>query len=252
MNFRPTPLAATLIEARRRKRLAPFAPQLVPASISDAMSVQKEVAEGVGASVCGWKVGYSPDGVPVAGPIYGEVMHRNGAAVPLGPSGRSGIEVEIALRLGKDLPPRPGQPYRRAEILDACQALLMAVEIVEGRFPDPPKPPFLALLADNSSNGAFVCGTELRDFRKLDLSGLLCKLALDGKRTHEAVGGHAKGDPLIPVIDYVNRPCDMLGGLRDGQIVTTGTLSGCPFVEGGVKVLAELEGLGEIAFEIVS
>ncbi|MBV9519508.1 MAG: fumarylacetoacetate hydrolase family protein [Hyphomicrobiales bacterium] len=251
MNSRDTQIAAALIEARRRGGLAHFAPQLAPASLADAMAIQKEVAQAIGASIAGWKVGYAPNGIPVAAPIYANVVHRSGDTVPVGPSGKSGIEVEIALRLAKDLPPLRGRPYARADILDACEALLVGVEIVESRFPEPPKPPFLALLADNSSNGAFVRGAELRDARGLEVSRLRCKLTLDGKLAHEGVGGHAKGDPLLPVIDYVNHPCDLLGGLRAGQIVTTGTLSGCPFVEGAVKVAAELEGLGEIAFEIV-
>ncbi|MBV9518815.1 MAG: fumarylacetoacetate hydrolase family protein [Hyphomicrobiales bacterium] len=252
MNSRQTQIAAALVEARRRGGLVPFTSQLAPASLADAMAIQKEVAEAIGASIAGWKVGYAPDGIPVAAPIYAKAMHQSGDAVPVGPSGKSGIEVEIALRLAKDLPPRRGHAYERADILDACEALLIGVEIIEGRFPDPPKPPFLALLADNSSNGAFVRGAQLRDFGGLAVSRLRCKLALDGKVAHEAVGGHAKGDPLLPVIDYVNHPCDLLGGLRAGQIVTTGTLSGCPFVEGAVKVLAELDGLGEVAFEILA
>lgn len=250
MSSQPTPFAAALIEARRRRGVAPFTSPIAPATIAEAMAIQKEVADAMGASVAGWKVGYAPDGSPVAGPIYTTVMHASGDALPLGPSAKSGIEVELAVRLSKDLPRRPGRPYERTEILDACEALLMGVEIVESRFADAPKLPFLALLADNSSNGAFVGGQEVREFRGLELSRLRCKLALDGKVAHEGVGGHAKGDPLVALIDYVNRPCDALGGLRAGQIVTTGTLSGCPYVAGAVKVFAELEGLGEVAFEI--
>jgi 2-keto-4-pentenoate hydratase len=246
------PFATALIEARRRGGLAPLTPQITPANIADAMAIQKEVADALGASVAGWKVGYAPDGVPVAGPIYATVMHASGDAIPLGPSARSGIEVELALRLSKDLPSRPARPYARMEILDACEALLIGVEIVESRLAEPPKPPFLALLADNSGNGAFVRGREVRDFRGLELSRLHCKLALDGKVVHEGMGGHAKGDPLLALLDYVNRPCDAFGGLRAGQIVTTGTLSGCPYAEGAVKVFAELEGLGEVAFEVAA
>jgi 2-keto-4-pentenoate hydratase len=243
-------LERALIEARRQGKLAAFAPDLVPAGIADAMAIQKTVKEAVGASVAGWKVGYAPDGTPVAAPLYGNVIYRNGAALGVGPSGKSGIEVEIALRLIKDLPPRLGRPYSRTEILDASQALLAGVEIVEARFPDPPKPPFLALLADNISNGGYVCGPDAKDARELDLSRLRCTLVVDGRAVHEGVGGHAKGDPLVPVIDYANNPCDLLGGLKAGQIVTTGTLNGCPFIEGACRIVAEIEGLGKVEVEI--
>ena len=243
-------LADALIEARRAGRLARLTPDLVPVDIAAAMRTQKVVAEAIGGSIGGWKVGYTPDAIPVAAPIYAHLMHRSGATLGQGPSRRSGIEVEIALLLGRDLPPRPGRAYGRTDILDAAQALLAGIEIVEPRFPESSKPPFLAILAANINNGGYVRGEEVRDFRGLDLSHLRASLVIDGRKVHEGVGGHAKLDPLIPVLDYANTPCDLLGGLRAGHIVTTGTLSGCPYVEGAAKVVAEIEGLGEVEVEI--
>jgi 2-keto-4-pentenoate hydratase len=250
MSEASTELGRALIEAHQTRRLVNFAPRLVPASVAEAMRVQKEVIDAVGASVAGWKVGYTPDGIPVAGPIYAGVMHAGGAVLRHGPLGKSGIEVEIALLLGQDLPPRPGKPYRRDEVLAATRALIAGIEIVAPRFPDPPKPPFLAILADNIGNGAYLRGAEISDFRGLDLAHLRARLTIDGRTVHDAIGGHAKGDPLAPVVDYANRPCDLLGGLRAGQVVTTGTLSGCPYVDGAAKVTAEIGGLGEVRLEI--
>ena len=244
-------LAQTLIEAQQEARLAAFRPSLVPANVAAAMAVQRDVARALGAKVAGWKVGYTPEGAPVAGPLYAKRLHPNGGKLPVGPSRKSGLEVEIALRLGKDLP-RRSEPYTRAELLDAASALLIGVEIVEARFPDPPKPPFLTLLADNLGNGGYVCGKDVTDFRGLELEHLRCSLAVDGRLIHEGVGGHAKGDPLAPALDYANAPSDLLGGLKAGQVVTTGTLSGCPFIDGACKVEAEIEGLGKVAFEITA
>ena len=246
MSNAPSELGRALIEARREARLTHLDLALAPADIAAAMRVQREVLEAVGASVAGWKVGYTPEGSPVAAPIYAGVTHKSGATLRHGPSRKSGIEVEIALLLGRDLPPRPGRPYDRAEILDAGRAVLAGVEIVASRFPDSPKPPFLIAVADNMGNGGYVPGKAVDGFRSLDLSKLRARLTIDGRKMHDAIGGHAKGDPLSPIIDYVNRPCDILGGLRAGQIVTTGSLSGCPYVEGAVHIVAEVEGLGEI------
>ena len=239
-------LARVLIEARKGARLASFSPALIPESLAGAMRVQKAVAQAIGARVGGWKVGYMPDGTPVAGPLYAADMHESGARLRHGPLRKSGIEVEIAILLARDLPPRPGKPYGRDDILAATAAVLAGVEIVASRFPDPPKPPFLAILADNIGNGGYVRGAETGEFARLDLARLRARLVIDGRVTHDAVGGHAKGDPLLPVIDYANAPCDLLGGLKAGQLVTTGTLSGCPYVEGAASITAEIEGLGEV------
>jgi 2-keto-4-pentenoate hydratase len=245
-----SPLARALIEARRDRKLLRLSQELVPADVAAAMTAQRQVLDAVGGSVAGWKVGYTPDGVPVAGPIYAAVTHKSGATLRHGPARKSGIEVEIALLLKRDLPPRPARPYGRDDILDAAQCLFAGIEIVASRFEDPPKPPFLAILADNLGNGAYACGGEARDFRGLDLERLRTRLAADGRELHDGVGGHAMGDPLTPVIDYANRPCDLLGGLKAGHFVTTGTLTGCPYLEGARRIAAEIEGLGQVELEI--
>jgi len=244
------PLARALIETRRNERILPFSADLTPRDINEAMAIQGVVAHAVGASVAGWKVGYTPDMIPVAAPLYAQVIHRSGARLRVGPSRESGIEVELALRLRRDLPPRPGAPYSRDDILDATEALLAGIEVVESRFQREPRPPFLVLLADNISNRAYVCGSDVKVDRALDLVSLRVLLTVDGRSIHEGVGGHASGDPLAPVIDYANRPCDVFGGLKAGQIVTTGSLSGCPFIQGACRIEASIDGLGKVALEI--
>jgi 2-keto-4-pentenoate hydratase len=249
-----SPLAQALIAARREGRLLrpDEAKDLAPAQVSAAMLAQRQVLDAIGASIAGWKVGYTPDGIPVAAPIYAGVTHHGGARLRHGPARKSGVEVEIALLLGKDLPPRPGKPYGRDDILDATKALFAGVEIVASRFEDPPKPPFLAIVADNINNGAYVRGRETADFSDLDLARLRTRLQAGGRELHNGVGGHSMGDPLIPVIDYANKPCDLLGGLKAGQFVTTGTLTGCPFLEGPAQITGEIEGLGKVELELIA
>jgi 2-keto-4-pentenoate hydratase len=250
MTAHTSPLARALIEARRNQRLLPFNAELTPRDVNEAMAIQGVVAHAVGASVAGWKVGYTPDMIPVAAPLYAQVMHQSGARLRVGPSRESGIEVELALRLGRDLPPRPGVPYSRNDILDVTEAFLAGVEVVESRFPREPRPPFLALLADNIGNCAYVCGSDVKVDSALDLGSLRVLLAVDGRSIHEGVGDHASGDPLAPLIDYANRPCDVFGGLKAGQIVTTGSLSGCPFIEGACRIESSIDGLGKVALEM--
>jgi 2-keto-4-pentenoate hydratase len=251
MTIAQSQLGRALIQARRDATLVQLSTELVPTDVARAMRVQKEVMDAIGASVAGWKVGYTPEGIPVAAPLFAADIYRSGATLRHGPARKSGIEAEIALVLGEDLPPRPGRPYSRDEILAASRAALAGIEIVAPRFTEPPKP-FLAAVADNIGNGAYVLGPEVKDFRGLDLTRLRSQVKIDGRTTHDAVGGHPKGDPLAPVVDYANAPCDLLGGLKAGQVVTTGSLSGCPYVEGAIKIVVEIEGLGVVDLKIDS
>ncbi len=194
----PSRLAKALIEARRQARLASLDPALVPPNVQAAMSVQREVTQAMGAWVAGWKVGHTPDGIPVAAPIYASATHPGGARLRHGPLRKSGIEVEIAILLGKDLPPRQGRPYGRAEILDATQAVLAGIEILASRFPIRRSRISSRSSPTISATAAYLRGDELRDFRTLDLAKLRARLEIDGEVQHDAIGGHAKGDPLVP------------------------------------------------------
>ncbi len=66
------------------------------------MGVQDDVAHAC-AQVGGWKVGFGPDGVPFAGPLYqaGSRVRPRPTARPR----RSRDRVELAFRLARDLPP---------------------------------------------------------------------------------------------------------------------------------------------------
>jgi 2-keto-4-pentenoate hydratase len=240
---------ATFAAALAAAHVAPFpaveAAGALPATMADAMQVQAAVAETLGAEVAGWKVGFSADGVPFAAPLFSGYMETTGATLPMRQGGVWGVEPEIAVRLGRDLPPRPGQPYSRAEIMDAVAAVLTGIEIVGSRIIDHDSAPFPVRIADNFMNAGYVAGAELADWRHLDLTALRATLTLGGKTVHDAAGGHPNGDPLKPLEDYANAQCDRLGGLKAGQIVTTGSLCGLVKVPEACEAVAVIDGIGE-------
>ena len=67
---------------------------------------------------------------------------------------------------------------------------------------------------------------------------------------HDAVGGHPQGDPYAPLVAWANAQCDRLGGLRAGQIVTTGTLTPPRPVDRPCRVRATIEGVGDVALAL--
>ena len=211
-----------------------------------AMRTQREVADALGARVAGWKLGFSADGVPVAGPLYATVVQASGAARRVPPRGFL-VEIELAFRLARDLPARE---YTREAVLDAVSEALVGIELIRGRFGEPPGVPFPLWLADNLGNDGYVTGTSTRDFRSLDLRALRCRFEVDGATIQEGVGGHPQGDPVEPLRAYASRPNDALGGLRAGQVITTGSLTKPYRIDRAASIAATLEGIGAVALAL--
>ena len=130
------------------------------------------------------------------------------------------IECEVAFVLGADLPPR-AQPYTRGEIEAAIEAVVPPFEIADSRCPA--DAPNLLKLADCMGNGFFISGAPVRDWRKLDLENLAITLTLDGNVAERGNSSRILGNPLLAVIALANAQPLAAGGLKRGQIVTTGS-----------------------------
>jgi 2-keto-4-pentenoate hydratase len=244
-----TPLVAHLVAAHHTGHLVPYAAALVPHDVVAAYVAQSHVAETLGADIAGWKVGIRPDGAPMTAPIYADLVKASPAVWLLPQAGPLVVEVELALRLGADLPART-RPYAREEVADAISEVLIGIELIHSRIGGSDDPPFFIALADNLGNAGYVIGDALRNFRALDLARLRCRMTVDGAIVHDKVGGHPQGDPYAPLIACLGQGMMGLGGFRAGQIVTTGSLITPLRPAGPMAVHAELEGIGAVAVTI--
>jgi 2-keto-4-pentenoate hydratase len=239
-------IADALVSGHTRRTFADLPG--APATFEEAYRVQAKVTERLGFAVAGWKVGITPDGTATAAPLYAPYVVPSGATRRADAGGLA-IEAEIAVRLRHDLPPRPGRAYSRDEILAAVDHLLVGVEIVSGRMPlgGPPAP----FLADNLGNGGYVCGDTAVVDPAIDLAALRCRVLVGDRVLHDAKGGHFAGDPLRPLEAYANAQSDGLGGLRAGQVVTTGTLCGLLTIAAPADLTVEVESIGRVVLRIV-
>ena len=239
---------ADFIAARRNRTTLPASPS--PATLTEAFAISAGVARDLGAQVGGWKVGHAPDNTPVAAPMFTAGFLPSGAKWQIKPGLPMIPEIEIALRLGQDLPMRPGKPYSRDELLEACSEALIGIELIERRIPMKDIP-FPLNLADDLGNIGYVLGVATRDFRKLDMPNLHCKFWMDGKLTTDRKGGHSKIDPMVPFIDWANAQQDLHGGLKAGQVVTLGSLTPMVAMTAPAPLRAEIEGIGEVSLDVV-
>ena len=246
-----TDLAQHLASARADARVLDAAPWLaVVGSVDEAYAIQSQLAGLAGNEVRGWKVtALTPDQQqlynakrPVAGVLLAPFVYGEPATTELSRFVAPLLECEISYLLGRDLPARE-KPYRREEIDAAVEAVVPAMEIADCRWPA--DAPGLLKLADDMGNGAFIAGRPLRNWRAVDLATI--DVLLMHKDTIAARGSCARilGDPLKAVIALANAQPLPAGGLKRGQIVTTGTCTTPLALEQGSYV-ADFGSLGTL------
>lgn len=239
-------IAELLLEARRnRNQISVLPAEFLPDDPTEAYEVQDLVAEALG-PVGGWKVGAKgPHMPPSCAPLPTSLMYPSPAALPARDYGTRGIEAEIAVRLDKDLPPRY-EPYTTAEVIASVGSVHPAIEIVTSRYASTLAPNPLAGLADALSNGGFVYGPGRTTSIAIDQTAQAVELYFNDRQVAAGVGGNPVGD-IWPLITWLaNHAAERDGGLRAGQIITTGSCTGMLRADPGTRVKAVFPGLGEV------
>lgn len=211
-------LVAGLLAIRQGK---PAQSAFADLPLLEAYAVQAEVLRRRSEAVGGWKVAVGPGDTPIAAPLYASAILPAGAELQIAGPRHYKIEVEQAFRLVSDLPPRP-IAYERAELIGAIGSVHTAFEVVLPRAGEPSEVPFGVFLADNLGNAFTIVAEKGEPLRE----PLPEKGELLAQSRSLARGAHPQGDPLAPLLLYANRQTDLLGGLRAGHIVITGSFTG--------------------------
>ena len=76
------------------------------------------------------------------------------------------------------------------------------------------------------------------------MNALRLEVRVQGQPVHQGIGGHPKGDPLIPLVWLANHLSQYGRGLRAGELITTGSC--CPVQWVGAEQIATayFSGLG--------
>ena len=257
MNDDTTGRAATLLLAARRDRrtLDALPEHLRPADADAAYAIQDLHVAGLGSAVVGWKVGATNAAAqamlnypePFYGRLLAPAVHDSPAEITASTLFHRGLEVEFAFRLGRDLP-ADGAPYDRESAADAISTVHAAIEIVDSRFTDGLRAGGLSLIADNGAQGAFVLGAGIGDWRDFDLAAMRTELWMNGEKVSEGSGTNVLGHPLEPLVWLANRRAARGGGLRSGDVVTTGsTCAALGFAKAGDSAEARFAGIGSVS-----
>ena len=135
-------------------------------------------------------------------------------------------EAEYQARLGADLPPRK-KPYTMEEVTEAVASLHPGIELAECRFVHDEKfPPLSAVLADGAGCGTLCHGPAIEDWHTRDIAGQEVVLSCNGVARRRGTAAAALDHPMVPLTWLANELSRTGIGMKAGQMISTGTLTG--------------------------
>lgn len=249
-------LAKLLSDLRRNSRQqSGLDPALIPPNKDTAYRIARMVEEELGWEVAGWKIAATNTEMQRAlrsdSPIYGRVYATNSRPSPVTLEYAklcSPIpEVEYQACLGEDLPPRR-KPYVTEEVAEAVTSLHPGIEVAECRFTHDDKfPPLPAILADGAGSGTIVYGSAIDDWREQDVAGQEVVLYRNGERRRSGTAKDALDHPLSSLTWLANELSRTGIGLKSGQMISTGTMTGMLRPKRGETYLADFGPFGQVA-----
>jgi 2-keto-4-pentenoate hydratase len=225
-----------------------------PISMEEAYAVQgffsEALARKAGTTIGGFKIGLTSDVMQkmcgIDRPIYGSILentfYTNGKSLNLARYSRVGLEFEIAVKLGSELPDLDG--LSRENVAPCVEAICPALEIVDDRGADYSELDAASLTADNS----WSAGAVLGEWRPLptDLASRRGRVNCDGNIVGEGLAGDVLGHPLEVVI-WIARELALTGkSVPAGSIIMTGSIVRTQFVRPGQYWAYDVEGLGKV------
>ncbi len=247
-------IAEKLVAARQTNRLDHTldtdAIGVAPTALEDAYRIQQAVVDATGA-VGGWKTGASTaQSVPIAAPVFADCVYPNNVTLKRERMRLIGLEAELAFRMAHDLP-ASATPYQQDEVEAAVDCMLPLIELVDSRLRDFAAAGDLWKLADNQINSGLVLGRPIHDWRQLDLARQRVVLRADQQLIADATGWNYDGTPIGLLVRFVNTFADHCGGIRAGQVVTLGSMTGIDFIESAATVSADFgeSGVVRLSFE---
>ena len=243
----PDLIARQLVSSQNRAE--PIAwPGPLPADEAAAYAIQDATVRLTGL-VGGWKVGArEPQGKVHCAPLPASRLYPSGSTLK-GPAWRwRCVELEVALRVGRDLDPQ-GRLLPPEELAGYFDAVLPTLEVVESRLIDGQHADPLAKLADLQCHGALVVGRPSdMPVATLDLRTLDATLRFDDEVAAQTMGGNPAGDVWHLLAWLAVHAAQRGLPLRQGQIVTTGSCTGLLKAAVGQRVEGNISGAGTLSF----
>ncbi len=117
------------------------------------------------------------------------------------------------------------------------------IELLDTRLAAFPNAEPATNLADSAANGALVVGPARTHDLRVDQPSLQLTVLCNGQPALQKTGGNTAGDVFRLLVWLANHAAARTGGLRAGQVVTTGSCFGAYKVAPGTHVRAVFDGI---------
>ncbi len=252
-------LAKDLFAARRDDKQLE---KSVPATLADAIALQRAVDALDDSAIVGYKAGATVAAalttLKLDAPFHGVLRANNhfesGASVRLPRAHAVNVEVEFVVIFGQDLQ-LPAKDFAAdnapddvvAQVAAAVSSVAPGFELVGTRFDMAGKPSGLALISDGAGNVATIAGTPVTDIAHLDLATHEAVLTINGSEEARGKGGDSlAGHPFAMAAWLLSQPDIAKRGIRAGECIYCGTCTGALPVKPGDELVADFGALGVV------
>ncbi|MDB5613641.1 MAG: Fumarylacetoacetate hydrolase family protein [Devosia sp.] len=200
-----------------------FPAHLVPTDRRGIFAIQDAIIAHTG-PVGGWKVMAGGQGEPMCSPIPANRYYVDGESISSTHHRFVLAEIEVAVKLGRDLPANADT----AAVEAAIASIHPAIEMVGSPFVDRDTIDSLAKNGDLQSNGAVIVGPALDNAIKADLVTLKVSLRLDGVEAKSTDTG-ANWAAIVEAVRWLSGHAAARGlPLQAGQVIITGARALAP------------------------
>ncbi len=259
--FDPQPLAERLLSARRPgDALAGMPDHGSPTTVMEAYAVQDALVTLLATQhgePAGYKIGCTNAGArallqvdhPFMGRCFKNGIVSSPTQIRASEMHMTGIEPEIALRIGTDMPTKT-TPWNTQEAVEHVAQIMPAIEVVESRFSTWPAVGPLGAIADNGVHRVLIVGPATSDWTRESVDQATVLLQSNGTEADSGTADNVDGGPFGALAWLANHLNNRGRQLQTGDIVTTGVMCKIYNGQAGEQLIAHYGDLGEIQLTI--
>jgi len=235
---------------------------IAPATQEDAYRVQEVFIHSLShtkGSLGGYKIAYTSAvmreargiGDPCAGVIFADTILESPKELNSADYVNLAIECEVGVRLASEVN-ASGAPYTRDSIAPHIESLMTAFEIVDIRPVGAPEgaDPAISSIVTNIFGGGAVLGTEIKDWKSIDLPASKGTMSINGKLVGEGKGSDVMGHPLEALVWLANSLAARGESIPAGTVVITGSIIPPTPLNSGDTATISIDGLGEANIKV--